>query len=129
MLLETYLSCLKLEKLLQENMGYLIHLFFFRRASKYPLFSISQTVVHFFPILSLFMNNFCIAHASFSAIETFQKRHLQELGAFILSNLFFVSIPSIGVEHFWVDGKHVLHTPSVGVADICGVYVILILRA
>ena len=39
MLLETYLSCLKLRKLLQEVMGYLIHFFlFFRQAPKYPLF-------------------------------------------------------------------------------------------
>ena len=36
--LKTYLSCLKLRKLLQENMGYLVHLSFFRRASEYPLF-------------------------------------------------------------------------------------------
>jgi hypothetical protein len=52
------------------------------------------------------MNNFCIAHASFYAIETFQERYLQELGAFILTNI-FVSISSVGVEPFWVDGKHV----------------------
>ena len=75
------------------------------------------------------MNNFCIAHASFSVIETFQERHLQELGAFILTIIFFVSIPSVGVEHFWVDGNMLLRTPSVGAVDICEVYVILILRA
>ena len=54
------------------------------------------------------MNNFCIAHASFSAIETFQERYLKELGAFILISIFFVSIPGVGVELFWVDGKHVV---------------------
>jgi hypothetical protein len=54
------------------------------------------------------MNNSCIAYASFSAIETFQERHLQELGAFILSSIILVSIPNAGVEHFWVDGKHVV---------------------
>ena len=41
--------------------------------------------------------------------------------------------PSVGVKHFWMDqdGRHVLRTPSVGAAGICvcGVYVILILRA
>ena len=40
-----------------------------------------------------------MAHASLSAIETYQERHLQELGAFILSRI-FLSIPNIGVEHF-----------------------------
>jgi hypothetical protein len=53
------------------------------------------------------MNNFCIAHASPSAIKTFQESHLQEHGAFILNKHIFVSISSIGVEHFYVDGKHV----------------------
>jgi hypothetical protein len=53
------------------------------------------------------MNIFCIAHASFSAIETFQERHSQELGVFILSSIFLVSIPSVGVGYFWVDGKYV----------------------
>ena len=38
-----------------------------------------------------------------------------------------MSIPSVGVEHFWVDENIVLSTPSVGATDICGVYVILIL--
>ena len=40
-----------------------------------------------------FMNNFCIAHASISTIETFQERHLQELGAFIITNLFLCLFP------------------------------------
>ena len=43
----------------------------------------------------------------------------------------FVFTPSVGVKHFFVDldERHVLLTPSVGAAGICGVYVILILRA
>ena len=40
-----------------------------------------------------FMNNFCIDHASFSAIETFQEWHLQELGVFILSIIFLCLFP------------------------------------
>ena len=38
---------------------------------------------------------------------------------------------SVGIEYVWMDldGRHVLRTPSVGAASICGVYVILILRA
>ena len=32
-----------------------------------------------------------------------------------------MSIPSVGVEHFWVDGKHVVAYPSVGAADIWSV--------
>ena len=44
---------------------------------------------------------------------------------------FFMFTPSIGVEHFLVDldGRHVLHTPSVGATGIYGAYMILILRA
>jgi hypothetical protein len=41
----------------------------------------------------------------------------------------FVSIPSVGVEHFgWMENM-LLCTPSVGATNICGVCVILILRA
>jgi hypothetical protein len=62
-------------------------------------------------------------------LENFQERHLQELGAFIPNKLLFMSSPSAGVEHFgWMENI-VLRTLSVGVADIYGVYVILILRA
>jgi hypothetical protein len=39
------------------------------------------------------MNNSCITHASFSIVETFQERHLQELGAFILTNIFLCLFP------------------------------------
>jgi hypothetical protein len=40
-----------------------------------------------------------------------------------------MSSPSVGVEHFgWIENM-LLRTPSVGAVDICGVYVILILRA
>jgi hypothetical protein len=39
------------------------------------------------------MNNFYIAHASFSAIGTFQERYLQKLGAFILSKIFLCLFP------------------------------------
>jgi hypothetical protein len=55
------------------------------------------------------MNNFCIAHASFSTIETSQEKHLQGLGAFIPNKHIFVSIPSV-VEIFWVYGKHVAYS-------------------
>ena len=57
------------------------------------------------------------------------KRDIYKNLEHLSNNHIFVSIPSVGVEHFWVDGKHVLHTPSVGAVDIYGVYVILILRA
>ena len=93
--LKTYLSFKTWRTTLQENMGYLCSSIFsfFRRASEYPLFQISWTLVHCL-ILSLFyLNYFCIAHASFFAIETFQERHLQELGAFILSSIFLCLFP------------------------------------
>ena len=66
--LKTYLSFETWKILLQENMGYLIHLF---------LFSDRHLSTHYFKYLkhlsiflislfsSFFMNNFCIAHASF----------------------------------------------------------------
>jgi hypothetical protein len=89
---------LKLETLLQEVMGYLIHLSFFL-----SFFSGGHLSTHCFQylghlsifsqLLFSFMNNSCIAHASFSAIETFQERHLQELGAFILTNIFLCLYP------------------------------------
>ena len=55
------------------------------------------------------------------------KRWQQKLRAFIcwmgnLTNMFLVFTPSVRVEH-------VLRTPSVGTTGICGVYVILILKA
>ena len=82
----------------------------FWRVSKYPLFSISWTLVHFFNTF-IFMNNFCIAHASFSVIETFQKRHLQELGAFILSSLFLCLFLVQEQNIFgWLENM-LLHTP------------------
>jgi hypothetical protein len=62
-------------------------------------------------------------------LENFKERHLQELGAFIPIKLLFMSSPSIGVEHFGWMKKMLLRTLSVGAANICGVYVILILRA
>ena len=49
-----------------------------------------------------------MAHASLSAIETFQERHLQELGAFYPIKHIFMSIPNVVVELFWVNGKHVV---------------------
>ena len=97
--LETYLS-FEIWKHLLESRGYLIHLFFFFRwASEYPLFQISQTLVHFFS--SLFMNIFCIAHTSSSIIKTFQERHSQELGAFILTNFFLCLILVQEQNIFW----------------------------
>jgi hypothetical protein len=62
-------------------------------------------------------------------LENFQEKHLQELGAFIPNKLLFVYSPSIGVEHFSGWKNMLLRSPSVGAANICGVYVILILRA
>jgi hypothetical protein len=62
-------------------------------------------------------------------LKNFKERHLQELGAFIPNKLLFVFSPSVGVKYFgWMENM-LLHTPSVGAADICRAYVILILRA
>ena len=59
---------------------------FFRRASKYPLFYISRTLVHFFStlfsFLSFFMNNFCIATCLFLATKLLRDSN-KNFGAFI----------------------------------------------
>ena len=51
----------------------------------------------------------------------------------ILSNIFLVFIPSIGVKHFWVDLDEMAQScayPQCGSsAYVGGLYVILILRA
>ena len=134
--LKTYLS-FEAWKHLLESRGYLIQLSFsfFRRAFKYLLFSISRTLVHFFQLF-FFMNNFCIAHASFLQ-QTFERQQ-QELRAFIwwmenLSSMFFVFTPSVGVEHFLGGSRwkaYICAYPQCrSSAYLCGVYVILILRA
>ena len=72
--LKTYLS-FKTWKYLQDNMGYLIHLFFFfsgrhlsthcfRYLRHLPIFSIL-----FFSFFLFFMNNFCIAPCLFSTTK------------------------------------------------------------
>jgi hypothetical protein len=82
-----------LKKLLQENMGYLIY--FIQAGIWVPIVFIISNTCPFFQyfLFFFFMNNSCITHASFSATETFQERHLQELGAFILSNIFLCLFP------------------------------------
>ena len=69
--LETYLS-FEIWKHLLESRGYLIHLFFFSggHLSTHCFGYLGHFCVHFFSslfysFLSLFLNNFCIAHASF----------------------------------------------------------------
>ena len=69
--LKTYLSFETWKQLCKKTWAILFISSFFRRASEYPLFYISQTLVHFFStlfslfFLLLFMNNFCIASCFF----------------------------------------------------------------
>ena len=81
------------------------------------------------------MKNFCIAPCLFSTTKLLRdsNKNLEHLyGGWKTYHACFVFTPRVGIEHFWVDldGKHVFApTPRVGVVHICGVYVILILRA
>ena len=94
-----------LENTLQENMGYLIHLFFQAGIWVPIVFNISDTCPFFSNNLSL--NNFCIATCLFFCNWNFSKETFTRTWSIYPMKLIFVSIPNIGVEHFWVDGKHV----------------------
>ena len=123
--LKTYLS-FKTWKHLLESRGYLIHLLsFFRRASKYPLFYISRTLVYFNFFL-FFMNNFCIAPCLFSATKLWEMatrtwiiylvdgkpiKHVFGVHSQCRSRTFlsgsrwkacFAPTPSVGVVYIWV---------------------------
>ena len=128
--LETYLS-FEIWKHLLESRGYLIHLFFFSggHLSTHCFGYLGHFCVHFFSslffsFLSLFLNNFCIAHASFL------QWNLREIATRTWSIYLvdrkpnkhvFVFTLSVGVEYFWVDlnGRHVfMPTPNIGVVHI-----------
>ena len=76
MLFETYLSWLKLGKHFARKHGLSyssLFLSFFQAGIWVAIvFNISNTCP-FFPILSLFMNNFCIAHAFFLQLKLFKR--------------------------------------------------------
>ena len=61
------------------------------------------------------------------------NKNLEHLfGGWKIYQACFVFTPSVGVKYIFfvdLDGMYVLRTPSVGAASICGVYMILILRA
>ena len=70
-----------------------------------------------------FMNNFCIAHASFLYSNCWRdcNKNLQHLCGGNLWSIFLVFSPSVGVKHFLVDldGKHVFAPiPSVGIGHM-----------
>ena len=93
MLLENISLFSNLETTLQKNIGYLIHLSSSSSGghSEYPLFSISQILVHFFSFF--FMNNFCIALCLFSAIKLLRdsNKNLEHLfGGYPLEYIFGV---------------------------------------
>jgi hypothetical protein len=77
-------------KLLLESMCYLF-LFFFPfflwRASKYPLFSISRTLVHFSILFFLY------SHISLLQLKIFKKDSNKNLEHLFLSNFFLCSLP------------------------------------
>ena len=127
--LKTYLS-LEAWKYFCERTGAILFIsFFFRWASEYPLFSISQTLVHFF------MNNFCIATCLFSA-QNFWEIATRTWSIYlvdILSSIFLVFTQNVGVKHFWVDLDRMAcfcaYPQCWSSAYLDGVYMILILRA
>ena len=134
--LKTYLSFETWKQFCKRIGGYLNHLFF-RRASKYPLFQISQTLVYFlFLFFSFFMNNFCIAPCLFFCNKTFERQQ-QEFRAFIwwmenLINMFLCS-PLVQEQNIfgWIqmEGMFLNLLQCRSSAYVGGVHMILILRA
>jgi hypothetical protein len=95
-------------------------LFFFRRASKYPLFYLFK-YLSIFSQYFLFLNNFCVAHASLLQWKWLRdsNKNLKHLFCSNLYGIFLVFSPSVGVKHFWMDGWHILApTPTVGVVPM-----------
>jgi hypothetical protein len=138
--LKTYLSLLSLKIFLQENIGYLIHLFSFIPFSGGYLsthcFRYLRHLSIFFNFF-LFLNNFCIAHAS-SLQQNFWEIVTRTWNIYLvdgknLSSMFLIFTPSVGVKHFWVDlnGKTCFcaYPQCRSSAYVDEVYVILILRA
>ena len=85
--------------------------FFFRRASEYPLFLISRTLVHFFntfSFFSFFYEQLLHSPCLFFCNWNFSKETFTRTWSIYPIKHIFVSIPSVGVEHFWVDGEHVV---------------------
>ena len=134
MLLENISLFWNLETTLQENMGYLIHLFFFFQVGigvpivLYILDTCPIFLNSFFSF-SFFMNNFCIAHAS--SLQ-------QNFGALIwwmekpIKHIFGVHSQCRGKTFFGGSGWKTCfcaYPQCRSSAYLCGVYVILILRA
>ena len=138
MLLENISLFWNLKTNLHENMGYLIHLFFF--------FSDGHLSTHCFKYLGhlsifsqlfflFFMSNFCIAHASFLHSNCWRdsNKNLEHLCGENLWSILLVFSPSVGVKYFWVDLDRMAYCYAFpqcrSSAYLGGVYVILILRA
>ena len=89
----------------------------------------------FYQLFSFFMNYFCIAHASFLQQKLWEiaTRTWSIYLVEILSSIFLVFTPNVGVEYFWVDLDRMayfcVYPQSRSSASVGGVYVILILRA
>ena len=129
-----------METTLQENMGYLIHLFFFFLGGHLSIHCFKylghlSIFSHFFSFSLFLMNNFCIAPCLFSATKLWEiaTRTWSIYLVDILSRIFLVFTPSVGVKHFWVDLDRMacccVYPQCRSSAYLGGVYVILILRA
>jgi hypothetical protein len=95
---KTYLSFLNLKITLQENMGYLIHLFFSGRHQSTHCFRYLGHLSIFSILLffSLYMNNFCIATCIFSATKLLRdsNKKLEHLfGIYPIGHIFGCLLP------------------------------------
>jgi hypothetical protein len=90
--------------LLQENMGYLIHLFFQTGIWVLIVLSISDTSPFFLNFFLFFMNYSCLSFYNWN----FSRETISRTWSIYPNKHIFLSIPNVGVEHFWVDEKHVL---------------------
>ena len=137
MLLENISLFWNLKTTLQDNRGYLIHLTFFFSGGHLSThyFSNSDTCPFFHISFSFFMNNFCIAPCLFSATKLLRdsNKNLEHLFDGYPIKHVFVSTPTVGVKHFWVDLNEMAwfcaYPQCRSSTYVGGVYVILILRA
>ena len=78
---------------------------YFRYLGHLSIFSI-----HFF--LFLFMNNFFHSPWLSFCNWNFSRETFTRTWSIYPNKLIFVSIPNVGLEHFWVDRKHVFAYPQ-----------------
>jgi hypothetical protein len=78
---------------------------FFQAGIEVPIVLFIRTLVYFFQYF-LFLNNFCIAHASLLQWKYLSdsNENLEHSFCSNLYGIFLVFSPSVGINFFWMDG-------------------------